>query len=105
MLLEIRIIVNFGQEGLNHHWEKGMRKDFGLLVMSIKIHMLVLFSTLFIHALKKNREKTFLPLLGGDLCIALLTCEIVNYEERIKHLPFPIRMTVVYSRVHFFFTG
>lgn len=57
-----------------------MRRDFEILVKNIKIHMLTLSSMLFIHAVKRNREKP-LPLLGGDLYIALLACETIEGEE------------------------
>lgn len=58
MVSEVRIIVNFRQEDLNCHWEERIRKDFGSLVMSIKIHTLVLPSTLATHAVKKGNGKT-----------------------------------------------
>lgn len=64
--IEVRIIVNFEQEDLNHRWETGMGRDFEILVKNIKIHVLTLSSMLFIHAVKRKREKA-LPLLGGDL--------------------------------------
>ena len=80
MVLEVRIIVNFEQEDLNHHWENGMRRDFEILVKNTKIHMLTLSSMLFIRAVKRSREKT-LPLLGGDLYIALFACETIEREE------------------------
>ena len=56
VVLEVEII-NFGQECLNCHWEEGMRRDFGLLIMSTNIHMPVLSSTLLIHATRKKKEK------------------------------------------------
>ena len=64
--IEVRIIVNFDQEDLNHRWETGMGRDFEILVKNIQIHVLTLSSMLFIHAVKRKREKA-LPLLGGDL--------------------------------------
>lgn len=51
-----------------------MKKDFGVLVMSIKIHMLVISSKLVTHAMKKKKQvkkRTFLAPLQVDLYIAI----------------------------------